>query len=109
MERSVSYIRRSFFYGRTFASDDDLNARVLMWLEKVANVRVHGTLKERPVDRFEAERPHVKPLAHWPYRPVAPLRPEPSAGRDEAASRTRFVEVERRPLSEYARVTGAAQ
>lgn len=33
-------------------SDDDLNARVLGWLDKVANVRVHGTLKERPVDRF---------------------------------------------------------
>ncbi len=59
VERPVSYIRRSFFYGRDFVSDDALNARVLGWLDKVANVRVHGTLKERPVDRFEAERPHL--------------------------------------------------
>ena len=106
VERPVSYIRRSFFYGRAFVSDDDLNARVLGWLDTVANVRVHGTLKERPVDRFEAERPHLKPLARWPYRPVAPRRPEPSAGRDDAAARSRFVEVERRPLAEYARIAG---
>ena len=72
VERPVSYIRRSFFYGRDFVSDDDLNARVLGWLDKVAKVRVHGTLKERPVDRFEAERPHLKPLARWPNRPSPP-------------------------------------
>ena len=109
VERPVSYIRRSFFYGRDFASDEDLNARVLGWLDKVANVRVHGTLKERPVDRFEVERAHLKPLARWPYRPVAPRSPEPSAGRDEAADRSRFVEVERRPLAEYARIAGDAR
>ena len=109
MERPVSYLRRSFFYGRDFASDDDLNARVLVWLDKVANIRVHGTLKERPVDRFEVERPLLKPLARWPYRPVSPRRPEPLAGRDEAAARPRFVEVERRPLAEYARIVGGAR
>ena len=109
MERPVGYIRRSFFYGRDFASDDDLNAQVLVWLDEVANVRIHGTLKERPVERFEVERPHLKPLARWPYRPVAPRRPEPSAGRDEAVGRPRLVEVERRPLAEYARIAGGAR
>ncbi len=109
VERPVSYIRRSFFYGRDFVSDDDLNARVLGWLGRVANVRVHGTLKERPVDRFEAERPHLKPLARWPYRPVTPLRPEPSKERNEAAADSRFVEVERRPLAEYGRIAGGVR
>ncbi len=75
----------------------------------MANVRVHGTLKERPVDRFEVERPHLKPLARWPYRPVTPLRPEPSKERDEAAADSRFVEVERRPLAEYARIAGGVR
>ena len=37
------------------SSDDDLNARARRWLDKVANVRVHGTLKERISDRFERE------------------------------------------------------
>ncbi len=31
---------------------------------------------------FEVERPHLKPLARWPYRPVSPLRPELSTGTD---------------------------
>ena len=109
VERPVSYLRRSFFYGRDFVSDDDLNARVAGWLDRVANVRVHGTLKERPVDRFEIEKPHLKPLARWPYRPVSPLRPEPPVERDEAPSDSRFVEVERRPLAEYARIAGGAR
>jgi len=43
------------------------------------------------------------------YRPVSPLRPEPSEGRDEAAADSRFVEVERRPLAEYARIAGGAR
>ena len=81
MERPVSYIRRNFFYGRDFASDDDLNARLLGWLDTVAKVRVHGTLKERSVDRLEVEWPHLKPLARWPYRPVAPQCSGPSPGR----------------------------
>ncbi|MDE2882999.1 MAG: hypothetical protein OXP70_14190 [Acidobacteriota bacterium] len=45
-------------------------------------------------------------MARWPYRPVAPRRPEPSEGRDEAAADSQFVEVERRPLAEYARIAG---
>ena len=34
-------------------SDEDLNEQALHWLETVANVRVHGTLKEVPLIRFE--------------------------------------------------------
>ena len=109
VERPVSYIRRNFFYGGDFASDDDLNARVLRWLDTVANVRVHGTLKQRPVDRLEVERPHLKPLARWPYRPVVPQGSEPAARQDEAAPRPAVVEVERRPLAEYARMTGGGR
>ncbi|MYE44937.1 MAG: hypothetical protein F4X79_13035 [Acidobacteria bacterium] len=77
----------------------------------MANVRVHGTLKERPVGRFEVEKPHLKPLplARWPYRPGLPLRPEPPVERDEAPFDSRFVEVERRPLAEHARIAGSAR
>ena len=56
VERPIRYLRESFFYGRTFTSDDDLNAQALHWLETEANVRSHATLKERPLDRFECER-----------------------------------------------------
>ena len=63
VERPIRYLRESFFYGRTFTSDDDLNAQALHWLETEANVRSHATLKERPLDRFERERLLLEPLA----------------------------------------------
>ena len=108
VERLVSYIRKNFFYGRVFGSDDDLNAQVLLWLDTEANVRIHGTLKERPADRFEAERPHLMPLPPWPYRSVAPRPAEPAPERAEGAAFPPLVEVERRPLAEYARIAGGA-
>ena len=74
VERPIRYIRESFFYGREFVSDDDLNARVLGWLDGEANVRIHGALKERPADRFQRERSYLTPLTPWPYRSVA-LKP----------------------------------
>ena len=106
VERPVRYIRDNFFYGQEFVSDDDLNARILLWLDGVANVRIHGTLKERVADRFDRERSCLSPLAPWPYRPVVP-RPEPWTRQTGAPSTPRVVDVERRPLSEYAGITGA--
>ncbi len=104
VERPIRYIRESFFYGREFVSDADLNARVLRWLDTVANVRVHGTLKERPVDRFEEEREHLGVLARWPYRSVTP-RPGPQSQRRARRGGPRpRVEVERRPLATYAQI-----
>ncbi len=99
VERPIRYVRESFFYGRSFTNDADLNEQASRWLEGTANVRRHGTTGERPVDRFErGERPALRPLANRPYRPLGARQPE-------AASRGRFVaptvQVQRRPLREY--------
>ena len=109
MERSISYIRESFFYGREFVSVDDLNARVLGWLDGEANVRIHGTLKERPADRFQRERSHLTPLTPWPYRPVAPKPDSRPAGPTRATGLPPVVDVDHRPLAAYARITGDVQ
>ena len=101
VERPIRYIRESFFYGRAFANDNDLNEQAARWLEDTANVRRHATTGERPVDRFERdERMALHPLAISPYRRLG-LRqaPEPKPRRLPAS-----VEVERRPLSVYAEV-----
>ena len=107
VERPVSYVRSSFFYGRTFTSDSDLNAQARSWLEQVANPRIHGTLKERPIDRFERERRELRPLALRPYRSyvLAPKKKAPSRSRPAVPQ----VEVERRPLRAYAQVAEAAR
>jgi transposase len=46
------------------------NAHVGRWLTEVANVRVHGTTNERPVDRLHVEREQLMPL---PPQPVIML------------------------------------
>ena len=48
VERPIRYIRDSFFYGRAFANDEDLNEPASRWLEGTANVRRHSTTGERP-------------------------------------------------------------
>lgn len=56
VERTVDYVKDSFLKGRSFGTLDELNAAGLHWLETVANVRVHGTTGQRPVDLFAAEQ-----------------------------------------------------
>ena len=99
VERPIRYVRESFFYGRSFANDADLNEQAASWLEGTANVRRHGTTGERPVDRFDRdERQVLRPLARHPYRPLG-------ARQQEAAARRRLVaptvQVQRRSLREY--------
>jgi len=103
VERPVRYVRGNFFYGRDFVSDDDLNAQARLWLDEVANVRVHGTLKEPISDRFERERPLLGPLALRPYTPVVP-RSEPleTRARKTVGPVVPKVEVEQRALGDYA-------
>ena len=102
VERPIRYLRESFFYGRTFTSDDDLNAQALHWLETEANVRSHATLKERPLDRFERERLLLEPLATRPYHPLV-LPPDRSS---PGTTSLPAIHVERCPLTAYAQIAG---
>jgi len=58
VERPYSYIKTSFFDGGEFSSLNDLNEKALVWLDTVANVRIHGTTKAVPFDRLKEERLH---------------------------------------------------
>lgn len=57
VESGVKYWRRNFLPGRSFRDDDDLAAQLTAWMAEVADVRVHGTTHQRPIDRFVAEQP----------------------------------------------------
>ena len=89
--------------GREFVGDEDLNAQASRWLEGTANVRVHGTTGERPVDRFERdERAVLLPLAGRPYRRLGAATPAAAApARPQVA-----VDVEKRSLRVYAEAAG---
>jgi transposase len=105
VERPVGYVRSNFFYGRTFVSDADLNDQAERWYRTVANPRIHGTLKERPVDRFDREREFLRPLAARPYRSLVLPHKTPKAKPRVLPS----LEVERRPLEAYAQAVGGGR
>ena len=105
VERPVSYGRRGFFYGRTFLNDDDLNHQARSWVDTIANVRIHGTLKERPIDRFKGEQEVLKPPPSRPYRSLVlparatkPTRPSSRALRSSVGPWGRLCRVDRRSV-----------
>ena len=50
VERMVDYMKDNFLAGRSFAGLDDLNWQARRWLDETANIRVHGTTGQRPMD-----------------------------------------------------------
>lgn len=56
VERAVDYLRDSFLLGRTFADLDELNGQVRAWLDHTANVRLHATTRQRPIDLWTQEQ-----------------------------------------------------
>jgi transposase len=55
VESGVKYIKRNFLPGRTFLDLEDFNAQLSAWLTQIADLRLHGTTHERPIDRFAGE------------------------------------------------------
>ena len=67
-ERMVGYIKHHFFVRyRQFESLDHLNQLAGQWLATEADRRVHGTVKEVVIERFEREQPHLQPLPRVRY------------------------------------------
>jgi transposase len=73
VERAVSYLRQSFFYGRAFTDLAHINAECGIWLADVANARVHGTTAEAPSARLQRERQQLLPLPADAYVPFISL------------------------------------
>ncbi len=55
VESGVKYVKRNFLPGRHFRDFADFNEQLHAWTSEVADVRVHGTTHQRPIDRFAAE------------------------------------------------------
>jgi transposase len=67
-ERMVGYIKSNFFVRyRSFESWAHLNQLAEKWLVEEADRRVHGTVKEVVAERFDRERPTLKPLPRRRY------------------------------------------
>jgi transposase len=75
-ETGVRYVKQNFLAGREFRDLTDLRIQAFHWLRDVANVRIHQTTRERPIDRFERERDLLQRVPSFPYdtricRPVS--------------------------------------
>jgi transposase len=64
VEAGVRYIKRNALQGRDeeLTCWEDYGRLAVSWRDEVANVRLHHTTRERPLDRFEQERQRLRPL-----------------------------------------------
>jgi hypothetical protein len=63
----VHYVKRNFLGGREPTTITRANRDVLRWVNTTAGKRIHGTTKEKPLERFEVEREALRPLPGSPY------------------------------------------
>ena len=71
IERSVGYLRQSFWPLRRFTDLADVNLQVTKWLEEVANQRRHRETNQTPEERFQPEALRAVPAITPDYRDVA--------------------------------------
>ncbi len=74
VESGVKYVKRNFMPGREFRDLEDFNAQLAAWQIEVADVRDHGTTRQRPIDRFAEEARALAPTASHPSFLAAMVR-----------------------------------
>ena len=69
VEAKVKYVKQNALAGRSeeLQTWQDYGRLAEWWRDEVANVRLHATTKQRPIDRFEQERAHLRPLPAVPF------------------------------------------
>jgi transposase len=67
VENAVGYVKKYFLAGLDISSFAALNPAAATWRDTVANVRVHGETRRKPIDLFAEEKPRLKPLPVLPY------------------------------------------
>jgi len=66
VESGVKYAKRNFLVGRSFVDLVDVGEQWAEWNATIADCRVHGTVHQRPIDRFAEERVHLLPRGARP-------------------------------------------
>lgn len=68
VERGVGYVKANFLNGLELDEFSALNPAAQVWLDTVANVRVHGETHRKPLELFrESEQAKLRPLNPMPY------------------------------------------
>jgi transposase len=67
VERTIHYLRYSFFEGRSFTSLAVLNSELRAWIDSVAHARIQPGQTTTVAHRLSAERPVLMPLPEQTY------------------------------------------
>ena len=67
VENGVGYVKKNFLNGLDIPGFTAVNPAARLWLDTVANVRLHGETHCKPLDRFAQEKPLLRPLPAMPY------------------------------------------
>jgi len=67
VENGVGYVKKNFLNGLDFLDFSAVNPAAQVWLDTIANVRIHRETRQRPVDLFKEEQPRLRPLNPMRY------------------------------------------
>lgn len=63
VEAGVGYVKNNLLAGLDLPDFNALNPTARQWLDTIANQRLHGETRRRPVELFEQEQAHLHPMS----------------------------------------------
>jgi len=67
VENGVGYVKKNFLTGLDLPGFEAMNPAAGQWLDAIANVRVHGETRRKPIEVFQEERPSLLSLPLHSY------------------------------------------
>ncbi len=67
VENGVGYVKKNFLAGADLPDFAAINPAAKIWLDTIANVRIHGETRKKPAEMLLSERPHLLSLPLHPY------------------------------------------
>ena len=67
VENAVGYVKKNFLAGLDIPDFNALPPAIKHWLDGIANVRVHGETRQRPLDLWHKEKPYLSSLPLNPF------------------------------------------
>ena len=62
VENGVGYVKKNFLAGLELSDFSAMHSAAQLWVNTVADVRMHESTHQRPIDHFEEERAKLRPL-----------------------------------------------
>lgn len=67
VENGVGYVKKNLLNGLEIHDFESLHSESRRWLDEIANVRIHGATKKRPIDVLPEDRACLLPLPEHSY------------------------------------------